>query len=415
VTRARAAGIAAALLLAPEAGARELCRTRVIVEPESAWVGQQIAYRLQILRHVDVSSVRFARDLAFPSFRAEWLPGQSPDPAIADVGDHLLVFEERRALFPARAGELAIPPARIACVSASETVEVEVPAARVVARELPRDDAPADFRGVVGVVKLQAHLARERIALGESLGLAIRAAGAANLWDAVAPFAASRDLPGVDVHTRPSELERDASRNLVVQRSFAYDLVPRAAGDFTIPALRLPYFDPATERFAVAETAPLHFVVELAAATPAPAPRVSRARDEGASSVRVLALLVAALSLAMLVGIAAFAIALGRRRNRGRAALRAAAPMLDEASAAIARGDRAATARALAAALRAALEARVPGTSALTAEELARRDEASLRAAGEALRDLDRARFGADAGGARPLDVAAVRALIAAL
>ena len=413
MTRARVAAIAAALLLAPAAHARELCRTRVIVEPESAWVGQQIAYRLQILRHLDVASVRFARDLAFPSFRAEWLPGQSPDPAIADVGDHLLVFEERRALFPLRAGELGIPPARIACVSAGETIEVEVPAARVVARELPRDGMPPDFRGVVGVVKLQAHLARERIALGESLGLAIRATGAANLWDAAEPFVAARDLPGVDVHAHPAELVRDAGQSLVVQRSFAYDLVPRVPGDLTIPALRVPYFDPATQRYAVAETAPLHFVVEAALESPAPAPRTPREGDGRSSHARGLSLFAAVFALATLASCAVVVIA--RRRSRHRAALRAAAPQLEEAEAASARGDRVGTARALAAALRAALEARLPGAGALTAEELARRDEASLRAAGEALRDLDRARFGADAGGARPLDVTSVRALITAL
>jgi hypothetical protein len=117
----------------------------------------------------------------------------------------------------------------------------------------------------------------------------------------------------------------------------------------------------------------------------------------------------------MLAGVSAFALSLGRARTRRRAPLRAAAPFLTEAEAASARGDRAATTRGLAAALRAALEVRVPGAGALATEELARRDEVSIRAIADALGDLDRARFAPAVSAARSPDLEAVRALIAAL
>ena len=411
----RLAAIAVSLLLAHAAGGQPLCDTRVRVEPENAFVGQQVVYRLQILRHTDVRSVRFARDLSFPSFRAEWLPGQTPDPAIAEIGDHLLVFEERRALFPMRAGELAIPPARLACTSAAQTVEVAVPAARVAARALPVDGQPPGFRGVVGSVAMQAHVTQDRIELGGSLSLVISATGAANLWDAADPFEPARDLPGVDIYPRATETELDAGRQLVVRRTYRSELVPRTTGTFTIATLRVPYFDPETERYAVAETAPMHFAVDAAAPTPAAPPHAARVRGDDASSVRALALLGVALFLAMGAGLAGFALAFGRRRRQRQAPLRAATPRLAEAAAAQARGDRVATAHALAAALRAALEARAPGASALTAEELALRSEAPLRAIGHALRDLDRARFAPDARTPNPIDVARTRELIRAL
>jgi hypothetical protein len=65
--------------------------------------------------------------------------------------------------------------------------------------------------------------------------------------------------------------------------------------------------------------------------------------------------------------------------------------------------------------VRAALEVRVPGASALAAEEMAARDDASLRAVAETLVELDRARFAAAASRVRSLDVERVRALIASL
>jgi hypothetical protein len=414
VTRRCVALAAVALLVAHASGAQPPCRTRVLVEPDTAFVGQQITYRLQIFRHIDVSSVRFTRDLGFPSFRAEWLPGQSPDPAIADVGDHALVFEERRALFPTRAGELAIPAARLECVSEMQTIEVDVPAARVLVREAPEAERPPGFRGVVGRVDVQAHLSSERVALGQSLTLVVTVRGAANAWDAADPFDPARDLAGVDVYAHPPTTERETGRHLEVRRAFSFDLVPRSVGSFEIPALRVPYFDPERERYEVAETAALPFTVETAASEAvrpvAPAatasPRSNGPRGNFGTAV------VIALVVSSLFGVA---VATLRRRVRQRAALRAAEPLLADAATASARGDPLAAARALAAALRAALETRVPGAGALAAEEIAARDQASLRAVGEALLELDQVRFGAAPGRSCALDAEQVRALIASL
>ena len=418
MTPVRVALVAVSLLLAGSSGAEPPCRARVLLEPDNAVVGQQIVYRLQILRQLEVESVHFTRDLGFPSFRTEWLPGHSPDPAIADVGDHALIFEERRALFPVRAGELEIPAARLACVSAAQTVEVEVPATRVLVRELPGAGQPPGFGGTVGPVVVQAHLSSERVTLGQSLALTVMVRGAANAWDAAAPFDPARDLPGVDVYAHPPETEREAGRQLEVRRSFSYELVPRTAGAFAIPALRVPYFDPERERYAIAEAPVLRFAVEpatpAATATAAPVARANAPPTQSharRNSMRLGATLL--IAVALLAASAWFAVA--KARGRRGAAMRAAEPRLAEATAASARGDHPATARALAAALRAALEVRVPGASALTAEELARRDEASLRAVAEALRDLDRARFAATPSCGRSLEVAQVRALIGSL
>ena len=403
----------ASLLLAREAGAAESCRTRVSVEPERAFVGQQVLYRLQIFRPTDVSSVRFTRDLAFPSFRAEWLPGPAADPASADFGDPASIFEERRALFPARAGDLAIPAARLACVSETRTIEVEVPATRVFVRELPEAGRPPDFHGVVGRVDVQAHLSGERVALGRSLSLAITVRGAANAWDAADPLGSAPGMAGVDVYPRPPTTDRETGRRLEVRRAFAFDLVPRAIGRFEIPALRVPYFDPERESYEVAETSALPFTVEAAADEVSPPAPAGAARLRGETTRGVVGVAIA-IGLAGTAGVAGVFVAL-RRRGRRRAALRAAEPRLADAASASARGDRIATARALAAALRAALETRVPGAGALAAEEIAMRDEASLRAIGEALADLDRVRFGAAPGPGRTLDATQVRALIAEL
>jgi hypothetical protein len=388
--------------VAGAAAAAPPCATEVEVEPRTAFVGQQVVYRLRILRKSEVTSVRFADELAFPSFRVEWLPGQTLDPKIDDVGEHALVVEERRALFPARAGALAIPAARLECRTARGTSEAAVPATAVDVREPP---AATDL---VGPVAMTAHLARDRIELGESVRLTVTLRGEGNVWGAPSPVGA---IEGLDVHPRAPELERSAGKRLALTQSFAYDLVPRSAGVRTIPALRVDWLDPATGRRETSETAALQLDVAAPARAeePAPAPSPTRvAVPQAPPPIRSWAL------LAML-----FAIALGLflvvRRLRARTTpARAAASELAAAAEASRRGDRAAERAALAAALRAALAVHRPEARSLAAEELVARTDGAERDAAEALLALDQARFGAGHGPPAP-DPARVRTLLASL
>lgn len=362
------------------------CRARVLIEPARAYVGQQLVYRLRIERREDVSQVQFNDSLSFPSFRVEWLHGQVPDPAIAGIGEHRIVAEERRALFPVRAGTLAIPASRIACTTPRGVIEAVVPGADVVVEALP---APEEGR-VVGRVAVVARLERDAIALGESVALHVQIHGEANVWDA--PLALAADsIPDVEILARDPKLERESGRRLLLTRTQIFDLVPRAAGRIEVPRVRVRWLDPSSGRWEASMSMPLTLTVAPAAPlesppSAAPRPRVAAGRD-GIAWQRIAAV---ALGAAGGVWLARAAL---RRRRRGLAAALAAAPHLAAATRANASGDPVATSRALAAALRAAIESRMPGANALAAEEIVQRSTGPLRAAAEALADLDRARF----------------------
>jgi hypothetical protein len=398
----KALATALACAVAGAAAAAPPCETRVAVEPGTAWVGEQVVYRLTILRQRDVSDVRLTDELSFPSFRVEWLPGQTLDPAIGDVGGHALVVEERRALFPVRAGTLAIPATRIECRTAAGTTEVAVPGASLEVRALPGDRAE-----VVGPVAIGAQLASERVELGRAVRLTVTLRGEGNVWDAPPPLGA---IDGIDAHPVAPELSRTAGPRVELTEVFAWDLVPRTAGPYEVPPLRVAWLDPATGRFEESATAALHLDVAppTVAAERAPTP-TPRAAPPPAPSIGAHGLGVALASVA--IGAAAAAAWRNRRRTTP---ARAAAPHLEAATAAAARGDRTAERDALAAALRAGLAVRRTGAPALAAEELAAAADGAERDAAEALLALDRARFAAGAGSPAP-DAARVRALVAAL
>ena len=94
-----------ALALPAAAAEAPLCRTSVLVEPAEAFVGQAVLYRVRIEQRRDVVDLRWEESLSFPALRAEWIPTLTgPGSSEATLG-----VEERRVLFPSRAGRLALP------------------------------------------------------------------------------------------------------------------------------------------------------------------------------------------------------------------------------------------------------------------------------------------------------------------
>jgi hypothetical protein len=396
---------------AHEADPQPLCRVMVSLDPPRAVVGQQVVYRLHIERRTDVAALRWERNLSFPAFRAEWLPGSvgrgSPE------GGSFQVFEERRALFPVRAGTFEIPEAGLLCRSAEGEEIVPIPAAELLVEEPPERGRPEGWQGLVGPVEMFVSVSPDELALGESVRVSVLVHGPANLWDLVPPLDAAALGPEFEIFSLPRSMARDSGRRLTLRRYFNYDLVPRRAGRFELPALRLVYFDPDVGRYGVTEARGPAFTVrppspedgpEDPMAGPPAAPPVG---DDGPAPGLAAWALAAAGSL----GIAAGGLALlarARRRGRGASADREIAAALEEAEAAERAGEVARAAAALARALRAALASQMPEARALSTEELGGRARGEQARAWVALlARLDRLRF---AGEGSPAELAAVRA-----
>jgi hypothetical protein len=386
VVRARAA-LAALWLAAPAGADTPLCRAEVRLEPERAFVGQPVLHRLRIEVRRDVADWRWETSLSFPAFRAERILGPGGPP---ERGAEHEVVEERRVLFPARAGRLSLPPARLACESPSRLESVEVPAAALVAEEPPLEGRPPDWAGLVGPVEVTVYATPDRIALGESVSVSVSVEGTGNVW--TAPVALALPPGAAEVFERPSELARDMGRVLTFRAYRSFDVVPRRAGSLTLPELRVAWFDPERRRYAESRAPAVEIRVEeraAGAAAPGPAAEAPAAARAPARTPRWAP--AAALGLALAAGGAA--LWLRRRGSRARAGAggageaRAAQAALD---AALAAGDAAAAAGAAARALRLALEAELPGARSLAVEELEARAPGARVAL---LARVERARF----------------------
>lgn len=116
---------------------------------------------------------------------------------------------------------------------------------------LPTTGQPSDFAGLVGAVTVTATLERNRIASGEGTRLQVTVRGPQ------ADLLTELDLPEistVQVYPEGHQAERDDQG---LANVFTWQLVPRQPGEFVVPSLSVPYFDPRSGTYERAESSPL--------------------------------------------------------------------------------------------------------------------------------------------------------------
>jgi hypothetical protein len=392
------AAVALAVLAAsagPAARATAACEAWVELTPRRGFVGQAVHHRRIVVRP-ERAAAEWVEPLRFPGFRAE-----RPEPAsaerIADDDTARVRFETPTLLYPARAGRLVLPGARLRCAGEA----IEVPPRTFEALPWPRAGRPEGFTGVVGAVSIDA-AAEPRVALGGSVRVHVTLRGPANLWDA--EIALGAEPPDTEVFRREPRTGLRAGPSAV--RHEVFDLVPRRVGTLRVAPLRVPWLDPDRGTYRVAETPPLRIEVVAAdapsevdaAARTAPSPRSDAAGPPAGWGV-----------LAVVLAVAAGWIAWRRRGPRAGgdpagAALRA----FDDA------GDAEGRAVALEQALRARLATRgLDPTGSTTQELLERSPDETVRAWVRALAEVERLRFsGAALGPESDARLAALRARI---
>lgn len=238
------------------------------VDADTAYVNQQVLYTFYLYAARRVSNLNYTQ----PPFEGFWVEklqeGEKQYHKIVD-GRRYLVIEVSTAIFPTTSGTLEIEPARLRLVELSERsfsffdrgvervlrsrpVEVHV-------EPLPTQGRPADFDGAVGEeIALTAKLDRSEVEEGEPVTLTVQVRGAGN----VRTFSKPRlpDLPQFKVYDSDSKTEVRSLERVTGSRTYEIVLVPREAGQYTVPPVRMSYFDTEFEEYRSVETTPMELV-----------------------------------------------------------------------------------------------------------------------------------------------------------
>ena len=248
---------------------------RATASAETVYQNEQVTteYRLFFRPGVRLRQSRMADAWDAPGFWREELDVASrPTPQTTDRygRTYKAITLKRVALFPTRAGSLAIDPLRIETEARPqpqlgrresvprtryEPVTLSSEELTVRARPLP-PDAPSSFDGAVGAFSLDTQISDDSVEVGEALDLTVRLQGSGNLATISPPLVE----PPADFETYEPSVQTEIDRSgAAVQgtKTFRYTLVPRANGGHTLPPVRFTYFDPDAERYETLRSPPI--------------------------------------------------------------------------------------------------------------------------------------------------------------
>lgn len=261
---------------------------RAEVQPKDPYVGQQALYTLYLLTQTSVTSISPEK---LPDFNGFWVR-ELPQPDDSEVemveidGERFRrVAVLRRALFPLRAGATELESAKIQLgvrvpdsTFGSMFFQNEIwrrdsnPVALTV-RELPAG-APPGYSGAVGDLALTTALEPTSVTAGDAATFTVTLSGVGHVQGLPAPTLP--ELPGLRTFPPQQRNEESlAGTRVRGRRSWSYVLVPETTGEYALPEIEVPYFDPDAGEYRVAR-AP---VSVLAVSAPALA-EVADDRDE---------------------------------------------------------------------------------------------------------------------------------------
>lgn len=242
--------------------------------PRNPWVGEQVLYTLYLYTDVDVRSINPEE---LPDFKGFWSltipqPERIQPELVSHEGRDIYRFVLlQRALFPRRAGSFEIPQVAAtmdALVRDNDPFGSLLPRARQISRtsnpvavevrELPAP--PAGFEGVVGQISLTADLAPRELEVGEAATLTLTLSGRGHLQGIAPPDLG--ELDGIEVF--PPQQQSDETlrgKNVTGSRTWSYVLVPQQPGEWQLPPIEVPYFDPRRQRYESAVAADLGLTV----------------------------------------------------------------------------------------------------------------------------------------------------------
>jgi hypothetical protein len=279
--------------LSPPQEADDDLFVRVEVDKREVWLGEQLTATIVIYSRYDIGG--FPSPPSMPQMAGFWQEDlERPShirPRIETIGGipYRAYVLRRVALFPTRAGEIEIDPVEVEVETAlglfrgrrSVTRRSRPVAIRV--RALPSENQPDAFAGTnVGRWDLSASLDQPRTTTGEPVTLSVTVSGEGNVHAVEPP--PLPDIDGLRVYEPSRSHDTRATRNRFGgTKTVSWILVPTRTGSFTVPEMKLHYFDPASGRYETRKAGPL--VLHVTAGT---GPVASGFTPRGATGGNVL-------------------------------------------------------------------------------------------------------------------------------
>lgn len=254
-----------------EVGSKDNLFIQFETNKTTAYKGEMIAATLKLYSRVGLSIV----DQTLPSFEGFWTQDIELPPAdqtrtreAVDGVIYNVYTLQKKILIPQQTGNLAIAPAdmvfdvqqRVRSQSvfddffgAVQNVRTTISSKKIPIKVKNLPAAPSGFKGAVGKFSISSSIDKERITANEAITIKIRIDGNGNLKH-ITPFDFNFP-PDFEVYDPKTSYNYKASdAGIIGSTTFEQVVIPRFAGDFTIPSQNFIYFDPSANSYKTLST-----------------------------------------------------------------------------------------------------------------------------------------------------------------
>lgn len=252
-----------------------IIRLQTDLSTEKAWAGEVVVLTYVLQSTLRLTEAQLTEAPEFPGFLV--LDEETNDRG-ERIGteDGMPLYEHELArylLIPLEAGDKGIPAQTwrlkfrlphsgfvLGRFDRLQEASRKAPARTVTVLPLPERGMPADYSGAVGRFALEASVSGNSGEVGDALSLRLSLSGSGNFPQVGPPELP--DLSGFQVFAPQTETQVAVTRTgLNGRKLWEFVLVPRVPGDYEVPEIRFPYFDPGEGAYRTTKTRPVHLEV----------------------------------------------------------------------------------------------------------------------------------------------------------
>lgn len=253
---------------------------KAVANKTDVHVGEQIILTYRIYSKVSISSMQVSQKPSYGGFwtknLTEGVGALQRSTELIDGEEYMVADIQTSALIPQKAGQLTIDPMEIECMvqvrqqrqsrsndpfdiffndpffnTTISTINrfVSTEPIKVNVKPLPTDKRPAGFGNAVGQFNIKSSIDKTELKANEAFTLTISVSGRGNIDLLEMPQ--PNFPPDFEVYEPKITLDTKATNRNGVQgtKKAEYLVIPRAHGDFTIPATEFSYFDPSKKAY----------------------------------------------------------------------------------------------------------------------------------------------------------------------
>jgi hypothetical protein len=255
------------------------------VSKSNVYQGESFVLTLKVYTRVNIVDNGVSKTPALNGFWSEDIPNQKRNIELYDENVDGIIFKvgelKKSVLIPQRSGSLNIDPLEMDFIVRVKgkgrgnsffdqvfgpsmqdvKVTIKTKPVKINVLPLPEKNKPLNFNGAVGQFSFATKVSRKELKTGESatLTLSVNGSGNLNLLD----FPTPEFPPDFESYEPKSNEKYTVSVNGINgSKSVEYLFIPRAAGNYSIPAIDFSYFNPELKKYVSIEGSPFDFLIE---------------------------------------------------------------------------------------------------------------------------------------------------------